>query len=225
MIAERFPDVRVYFQAADIVNQVLNFGLSTPIDAQISGLKLDEDYQVGWRLAAAMRSIPGLTDVRIAQIHDYPTTASTSTASRRCNSDSTSARRGQPADIAQYQPTAAAELLARSQERGQLLRARAGAAAHGGLRAGSRKYAAYGPSSDHTAPSAQLLSNVATFSQTVEPAEVNHYDIQRVVDVNCGVEGRDLGSASDAVQHAIDQLGELPPGIGVTIRGQSQAMH
>jgi multidrug efflux pump subunit AcrB len=78
---------------------------------------------------------------------------------------------------------------------------------------------------DQTASTLQLLSNVATISQTVEAAEVNHYDVQRVIDVNCGVEGRDLGSASAAVQWAIRALGHLPPGMRINIRGQSQAMH
>src|SRR5215469_7888642 len=81
-----------------------------------------------------------------------------------------------------------------------------------------------GASSDHSAPAAQLLSNVATVSQTVEAAVVNHYDVQRVIDVNCGVEGRGLGGASAAVQRAIRALGQLPRGMRINIRGQSQAM-
>src|ERR1700739_1285896 len=72
MIQDRFPDVHVYFQAADIVSQVLNFGLSAPIDAQISGANLDLDSQGGRRLETAVRLIPGLTDVRVAQLLDYP---------------------------------------------------------------------------------------------------------------------------------------------------------
>jgi multidrug efflux pump subunit AcrB len=69
------------------------------------------------------------------------------------------------------------------------------------------------------------LSNVATIQQTVEPAVVNHYNVQRVIDVDCATQGRDLGSASDAVQRAIAGLGPLPPGMRIDIRGQSQAMH
>ena len=53
---------------------------------------------------------------------------------------------------------------------------------------------------------------------------LNHYNAQRVIDVNCGVEGRDLGSASAAVQRAIDRLGQLPAGMRINIRGQSQSM-
>ncbi len=62
-------------------------------------------------------------------------------------------------------------------------------------------------------------------AQEVEPAVVNHYNVQRVIDVDSGVEGRDLGSASAAVQKAIDGLGQLPLGMRITIRGQSQAMY
>ena len=72
-IEREFPGVMVYFQAADIVSQVLNFGLSAPIDAQISGQKLEQNYATARRLEDLMRGIPGLTDVRIAQGLDYPT--------------------------------------------------------------------------------------------------------------------------------------------------------
>jgi len=49
--------------------------------------------------------------------------------------------------------------------------------------------------------------------------------VQRVIDVDCGVDGRDLGSTTGAVQKAIDSLGQLPAGTHVVIRGQSQAMN
>ena len=73
LVHEQFPGVQVYFQAADIVSQVLNFGLSAPIDAQISGQSLQANYQIALRLQDAMQRIPGLKDVRIAQLLDYPT--------------------------------------------------------------------------------------------------------------------------------------------------------
>jgi multidrug efflux pump subunit AcrB len=80
-------------------------------------------------------------------------------------------------------------------------------------------------STDHAAQTPQLLSNIATFRRDVEPAALSHYNVQRIIDVNCGVEGRDLGSASAAVQRAINRLGQLPPGMRINIRGQSQSMH
>jgi multidrug efflux pump subunit AcrB len=78
---------------------------------------------------------------------------------------------------------------------------------------------------DHSTGSPQLLSNVAAIRQEVEPAVVNHYDVQRVIDVDSSVDGRDLGSAAAAVEQAIGQLGTLPLGMRIAVRGQSQAMN
>jgi multidrug efflux pump subunit AcrB len=77
---------------------------------------------------------------------------------------------------------------------------------------------------DHTTGTPQLLSNVAAVRQDVEPAVINHYDVERVIDVDSGVEGRDLGSAATAENRAIAKLGTLPLG-RITVRGQSQAMN
>ncbi len=72
MMSTKFPNVEGYFMAADIVNQVLNFGLPAAIDAQIYGNDLHSDYQIATRLAAKMALIPGVTDMRIAEPLDYP---------------------------------------------------------------------------------------------------------------------------------------------------------
>ena len=61
-----------YFQAADIVSQVLNFGLPSAIDVQISGNDLRRDYAIATRLKERMARIPGVVDLRIAEPLDYP---------------------------------------------------------------------------------------------------------------------------------------------------------
>ena len=73
LLARQFPNVTVYFQAADIVSQVLNFGLPAAIDAQINGNDLQADYDIALRLEDRMRRIPGVSDLRIAEPQDYPT--------------------------------------------------------------------------------------------------------------------------------------------------------
>src|SRR5205823_5523638 len=79
--------------------------------------------------------------------------------------------------------------------------------------------------SAQTGTAAQFLGNVATIRRSVDPAVVAHYTVQRVIDVNCGVIGRDLGSTTKAVQAAIDSLGQVAVGTKIVIRGQSQAMN
>src|SRR4029077_18784009 len=70
----------------------------------------------------------------------------------------------------------------------------------------------------------QLLGNLATVSHSWDPAVVAHYTVQRVIDVDCAVSGRDLGAVTSDVERAIAGLGQLPPGTKIAIRGQSQAM-
>ncbi|MGH7837545.1 MAG: efflux RND transporter permease subunit, partial [Candidatus Binataceae bacterium] len=226
MVGRDFPGVSVYFQAPDIVSQVLNFGLSAPIDAQISGQQLEQNYEYGRRLQGAMRRIPGLTDVRIAQLLDYPTLM-------------VDVDRAKALELGVDQRSLASSLLT-SLSTNALIAPNYFLDPKNGVNYSVLEQVpqhlidsvqALGatpltPANLDGAPGTpQLLANVATIRQSVEPAVVNHYDVQRVIDVNAGVEGRDLGGASAAVQSAIRRLGQLPPGMRITIRGQSQAMH
>ena len=220
----KFPDVDVYFQAADIISQVLNFGLPAAIDAQISGYDLDANYQLGVRLKAAMERIPGLTDLRIAEPLDYPTLkvdvdrakalqlgiSQAAVASSLLTSLSTSFLLQPNQWLDPQNGVNYSVLLQTPQHLVDSVAALAQTPLSGGQVDGAN--------------TPQLLGNVATITQGIEPAVINHYSVQRVIDVNAGVAGRDLGSASAAVERAVKDLGELPPGVKITIRGQSQAM-
>lgn len=225
MVARRFPDVEVYFQASDIVSQVLNFGLSAPIDAQISGQNLAADYRVAERLKSEMMLVPGLVDVRIAQLLDYPTL--------RVHVD-----RVKALELGLTERTVATDLLT-SLSTNVAISPSYWLDPRNGVNYSVLEQVpqhlldsvqALGrtpitPASGGDAAQPQLLSNIASIRETVEPAVVNHYNVQRVIDVDCGVQGRDLGSASAAVEKAIKRLGHLPPGMRINIRGESQAMH
>src|SRR5256886_8260 len=67
-----FPGSSFYFQPADIVSQVLNFGVSAPVDVQIEGANLARSYEVARRLRDATPTVPGAVDVPIAQALAYP---------------------------------------------------------------------------------------------------------------------------------------------------------
>ncbi len=68
-----FPGVQFFFQPADIVTQILNFGTPAPIDVQILGQDQNADYEIGQKLAGEIRHIPGATDVHVQQAFDTPT--------------------------------------------------------------------------------------------------------------------------------------------------------
>jgi len=223
-LGRKLPDTAIYFQAADIVSQVLNFGLPAAIDAQISGYDLDASYELATRLEAEMRRIPGLTDLRIAEPLDYPTikvavdrakalelgVSESDVASSLLTSLSTSfllqpiqwldPQNGVNYSVLLQTPQAMIDSI---QALGET------------PLSGARDPAGGRP---------QLLGNVATITQGVEPAVINHYSVQRVIDVNAGVTGRDLGGAAAAVQRTIASLGTLPAGTKITVRGQSEAM-
>jgi len=230
-VAHDFPQVRIYSQAADIIDQVLNFGLSAPIDVQISGNDLEQSYGIAERLEAGMRAIPGTRDVRIAQVLDYPTlrvdvdrakalqlgVTESDVASSLLTSLSSSflpqpsfwldPRNNVNYTVAVQTPFHFIDTI---QALGRTPLRPSGAAA--------------AASGDGTGRPAQLLANVATISHGVQPAVINHYTVQRVLDVDCGVTRRDLGSVTADVRRLVDGLGELPPGTRIAIRGQSQAM-
>jgi len=223
-LQQKFPDTQVYFQAADIISQVLNFGLPAAIDAQISGYDLDGDYALATRLKTRMARIPGLVDLRIPEPLDYPTL--------KVNVD-----RAKALELGISESQVASSLLT-SLSTSFLLQPNQWLDPQNGV-----NYSVLLQTPQHLVDSVQalsttplsgagvdgtgapqLLGNFATVTQTVEPAAINHYTVQRVIDVNAGVAGRDLGGTSAAVARAIKELGALPPGVHITIRGQSQAM-
>src|SRR5579871_1095979 len=221
-LARRFPNVTTYFQAADIISQVLNFGLSAAIDAQISGNDLRSDHAIALRLEAAMAHIPGIVDLRIAEPLDYPALrvdvdrakalAFGITEQQVATSLLTSlSGNGLIQPTFWLDPANGVNYTVISQTPQQRIDS-VHALANTPLSAGGGERAP------------QLLANVATITRAVDPAVVAHYSVQRVMDVNCAVAGRDLGGATADVRRAIRGLGTLPPGTKVVVRGQSEAM-
>ncbi len=71
---------------------------------------------------------------------------------------------------------------------------------------------------------AQTLANVATVRHSASAENINHYTVQRVLNVDAGVEGRDLGSVAKDILKKIAELGTLPPGTRIMLRGQNEVM-
>ncbi len=226
LLSRQYPNVTAYFQAADIVSQVLNFGLPAAIDAQINGNNLQSDYDIALRLKDKMSLIPGISDLRIAEPQDYPTFG--------VNVD-----RDKALELGITQQQVASSMLS-TLSGAMLLQPNFWLDPKSGV-----NYSVVSQAPQHlfdsvatlsniplsTPPSAtgtqgqpQLLGNLSTITHGWDPAVVAHYTVQRVIDVDAAVQGRDLGSVASAVQREIDNLGPLPAGTHVVIRGQSQAM-
>jgi len=241
LIAERFPNVTAYFQAADIVSQVLNFGLPAAIDVQINGNNLQADYDIALRMQDRMRQIPGVSDLRIAEPQDYPTfgvnvdrdkALQLGITQQQVASSMLSTLSG--ASLLQpnfwLDPKSGVNYNVVAQAPQHLIDSVATLSniplstpsSSTGIN-GQTVSSASGATTTISQP--QLLGNLGLITHTWDPAVVAHYTVQRVIDVDAAVEGRDLGSVASAVQHEINNLGPLPAGTRVVIRGQSQAMH
>ncbi|HEY5070186.1 MAG TPA: efflux RND transporter permease subunit, partial [Candidatus Acidoferrum sp.] len=72
-LPQDFPGVQFFFQPADIVTQILNFGSPAPIDIQVTGNNQQGNYVLGEKLANEIRHIPGAADVHVQQAFDQPT--------------------------------------------------------------------------------------------------------------------------------------------------------
>ncbi|MGH7815650.1 MAG: efflux RND transporter permease subunit [Candidatus Binataceae bacterium] len=246
-LAAQFPNVTTYFQAADITSQILNFGLPAAIDAQVTGIDLNQDYRIALRLKDKMALIPGVRDLRIAEPLDYP---ALKVQTDRIKALQTGITQEQVASSMLSQLSGAALLqpnfwldpvsgvnyfvIAQSPQhlmnsiaalKNIPLSVPAQAAASSGT--GGASSAAAGAATSESGPpmQPQLLGNIATIHHAWDPAVIAHYTVQRAIDVDCSVAGRDLGGVSSAVARAIASLGPLPPGNAIAIRGQSQAMH
>ena len=234
-----FPGSRFYFQAADIVTQVLNFGLTSPLDVQIEGVDFDKSYTYALRLRDAMRQIPGVADVHINQVLDYPTLQVDVDRTRAANLGMSERDVANTALISLSSSTLIAPSFFLNPENNvnytvavQIPPERMNSLKS--LRslpltppsAGALLQAGTPPPPSETPQSPTLtLGNIASVSHSMSAENITHYTVQRVLDVDADVEGRDLGSVAKDIQKSIDSLKPLLPGTRITLRGQNEIMY
>ncbi len=208
ILPQRFPGTEFFFQPADIVTQILNFGLPAAVDVQVSGADQQGNFQVAAKLMKAVRQIPGNVDTHIQQKLDEPTinlqmdrtrlqqlnlsannvaqnvlislSGSTQTAPGFWFNTKNGVEYNLAVQTPQYQVSSIDELLRT-------------------------------PVSGATAGPTQLLGNLVRISPKAEFAEVNHYNIRPVIDLYVSVEGEDLGSISRQVDKLVDQARKTLP--------------
>ncbi|HWE28751.1 MAG TPA: efflux RND transporter permease subunit, partial [Polyangia bacterium] len=237
-LARDFPDCSIYFQPADIVTQVLNFGLTSPIDVQVEYPNLTQSFAVARKLRDAMRTVPGTADVHITQVLDYPTlkvdvdreraaqlglsqrdVASSMLVSLSSSSLVSPSYFLNPQNNVNYTVVVKAPLQKIQSVPNLLSVPLTPPSASALLQPG-------GTPSPLTIPeaSAQTLGNVSALSTEVRANQLSHYTVQRVLDIGASVEGRDLGSVAKDIGAKIERLGQLPKGMKITVRGQNEVM-
>src|SRR5580692_658774 len=221
-LPREFPGVTFYFLPADIVTQILNFGLPAPIDVQIEGSNVEASHEIAQKLMTELRQVPGLTDVHIQQSLDYPTLEVTvdrtkasqagyterDVASSVLNTLSGSFQIT-PMFFVNWNNGVSYNLVTLTpQYRLQTVKDIQDIPIAGGDRANP-----------------EILADVASMQRSHEMAVVSHYNIRRVIDIYGAVQDRDLGSVSREVQRIVDaNRSSLPRGTFITLRGQVETM-
>jgi multidrug efflux pump subunit AcrB len=249
VLPREFPGVTFYFLPADMVTQILNFGLPAPIDVQIEGTDVQGNRRVAQEMLKELRRVPGLVDLRIQQPYDYPkfdvvvdrTKAGQGGFTERDLANSLLVslsgsfqttptfflnwQNGVNYNLATQTPQYRIQSLS-DIENIPITSASAGAAptpANGFATTGTAVANAGPPLGGPARPG--ILADVATIHRTAEPESVNHYNIRRVIDIYGAVQDRDLGSvAADVDRIVADSEKLLPRGSYITVRGQVDTM-
>lgn len=221
-LREEMPEETYFFLAADIVSQILNFGLTSPIDVQISGFDRGNNLKIAREMQQRVAQIPGTVDVHLHQVLDAPEIFLDVDRERAGQFGLTEQRVATNLNISlsgtgQVRPnfwpdpvTGFPYLIAvqtppyKLDTYDKLLRTPLIA-------------------SQQAMP--QLLSNVATVKRTTTPQIINRVNTQPTYDVYAAVEHTDLGSvATELNKLAKEYEPQLKPGNKIAVRGQVESM-
>src|SRR5579863_7643335 len=238
-LPREFPGSSFYFQSADIVSQVLNFGVPSPVDVQVEGPNLDQSYQIARQLNDQIRTVPGAVDVHIKQAIRYP--------ALRVNVDREKAAQlgltEQSVANSMLISLSSSALIAPSyflnpiNNVNYIVAVRIPPEHFDSVEtlmstplslpgsATPLQPASMPQTQPLPQPQYETLANVSQVVPDSVPAEVSHYTVQRVIDINANLQGRDLGSVVEGIQKKIDGLGKLPVGMRITVHGQYEVMN
>ncbi len=220
-LRRQFPDAQFSFLPADIVSQILNFGLPSPVDIQIAGFNAKANHLYADRLLQSLGKVPGLVDQRIQQQYDYP----------EIDVDVDRTRAGL---LGLTENDVARNLLitlSGSFQTNPTFWVDPRTGVQYSIATQAPQYRMQGlndlgsmPVTSGNGMPPQLLSNLASFHRDAGPAVVTHYNVKPVFDIYASASGRDIGGIAKDVQQIVAKLPPLPKGSTLTLRGQVETM-
>jgi multidrug efflux pump subunit AcrB len=223
VLPRKFPGTTFSFLPADIVSQILNFGLPAPLDLQVIGNDQTANYAYATELVKRIRRVPGIADLRIQQVLDYP----------QINVDVDRTLAG---EVGLTQRDVANSLLVTLSGSGQVqpnfwLDSQNGVsypivAQMPQYRIDSVSDLSNVPITSADNSAAQYLGGLARITPSPSPGVVSHYNVQPVIDIYGATQGRDLGAVAGDIERIIhDARHSVPRGSYVALRGQVQTMN
>jgi multidrug efflux pump subunit AcrB len=249
-MSKQFPDIRTFFSSGSMVDAILNMGKAAPIDVQVSSPDLHQIYGIAQNLATQIRSIPGVGQIYIPQDLDYPAlrldvdrvhagemgltqkdvvdnviTALNSDymiapnywVDRKTGNDYYLTvqyfEHGQPAI---HNMTDLGQIPLRDPGEGNMSCGPMTAPPQPG--SSQPAWACNGSGRPIT-----VLNNVVNIKQVPTPTEVDHYQIQRAIDVYVTPKAEDLGSVTDSIRNILAHA-KIPSNVRVNLRGMVEGM-
>ena len=221
-LPREFPGTVFYFLPADIVTQILNFGIPAPVDIQIDGADVEGNRQVANQILSELRHVPGIADARVQQTFDYP---SFEVAVDRTKAAQTGLTER---DVA----NSMLNILSGSSQVTPMFFLNWQNGVNYNMTALSPQYNIQSlqdiqniPVSAVGGKSDRILGDLATIRRSSEIQVLTHYNIRRTVDIYASVQDRDLGGVGADIAKIVDQhRASLPRGSFVSIRGQIDTM-
>ncbi len=217
-----FVGTSFFFQPADIVSQILNFGSPAPIDVQIVGNNLSGNAAIASELAEKMRNVPGAADVRVHQLFNQPRFT---VAVDRTKSQLTGLTERDVANSVLVALSGSAQTAPNFWLNPKNGVSYAIATQSPQFRIDSLDALRTLPVTAAGSSRPQLLENISELKRAAGPAVLSHYNIQPVVDVYANVQDRDLGGVASGIDKLIAGIQKkLPRGSTVVMRGQVATM-
>ncbi len=222
-LLRQFPGTMFYFLPADMITQILNFGLPAPIDIQIEGADTQANRRFADQLLSQIRQVPGLVDLRIQQPFDQPTLNITvdRTKAEQAGYRQNDIAGGMLVSLSgSFQTTPSFYLNPRNGVSYSVVTQTPQ------YRINSLQDLQNVPITAPGGAKQEILGDLSTISRSEQAAVVNHYNIHRVIDIFGSVENRDLGATGNDITRIVDASRKnLPRGSSLTIRGQLETMH
>jgi CzcA family heavy metal efflux pump len=222
ILPQKFAGTTFSFLPADIVSQILNFGLPAPIDVQVIGNNQKANYAYATDLLKRIRTVPGIADMRIQQVLNYPQI--------NVDVDRTLAR-----EVGLTQRDVANSLLVTLSGSGQIkpnywLNTKNGVsypivAQMPQYRIDTMSDLQNVPVTSADGKMIQYLGGLSDVKLGPSPGVVSHYNVQPVIDIYGAVQGRDLGAVAGDIDRILQETRkEVPRGSSVAISGQVHTM-
>lgn len=222
-LPRKFPGVVFYFQAADIVTQILNFGLPAPIDVQVAGYD-PNNYNIARQIEARLKGVTGVVDAHVHQVMDGPDIH-------------LAIDRTRAAEFGLSAQDVANSLFVTLSSSAQVqpnfwLDPRMGITY--AVAAQTPQYRMDSVAAIENTPipvregggRTQLLANLAAMQRGVQPVVNNHRNVQPVFDVYANLQDADLGSVAAEVNKIVEEFrSKLSPGSEIVVRGQVESMN